>query len=78
MLFGTEKEKGPPLGTLCLFGAPGEIDSGLWPSPLRGALRASVGKLRIPRFELPTARFVVRSLNCNLLLSKKVCGAPVA
>ena len=34
----------------------GEMDSSLRSSPLRGALRASVGALRAPRCELPTAR----------------------
>ncbi len=53
-----------------MSGAPGEIDSGLRPSPFgqRREAPLSVVGLRPPRIELPTARFVVRSLNYNLLL----------
>ena len=33
---------------------------------------------RPERFELPTARFVVGSLNCNLLFNKSAVRTPVA
>ncbi len=50
-------------------GAPGEMGA-----PLRdGACRRCA-----PRCELPTARFVVGSLYCNLLFDKSAVRAPVA
>ena len=69
-------------------GAPGEIDSGLRPSPFgrtscvcRHAPRSSVrtpdraieANVAIDEMASQTTRFEVRSLNCNLLLLKKAC-----
>jgi hypothetical protein len=58
---------------------PDRIDSSLRSSPLRGALRASVGRLRRPRIEPVTPAFGVRYFvfkQLNLLMLTG--GAPIA
>jgi len=42
----TPRKNGDPFGSPCLYGAPGEIDSGLRPSPLRGGFAVCRRALR--------------------------------